>query len=912
MEIETAKQVLEPTECKRDFSEIPLINLSLSLGAGIFLENYFNLGFWLWFSCALSTLLILLIFIRKSYSALFLTIAFTCAGAALYDAEKDSISESRLCKLYDQGIFKSGDPIELQGILLRHEKTPDGVFLGVEARKAIYKQKEHEVSGFVRLFLPLQTKEAIDAYRELALDYGTYLKISCNLKREDRFRNPGVTPSREILDNKGIDATATIKSPLLIEKTEDKKTWNPLFPVFKARDWMIDQFLEIFSSETASIMIASLLGNDNFLDESIEEAFLAGGIFHLLVISGLQVTFIGGLSILFLKLFTKNKFLQFLLPTLFVWAYTFAVGIQEKPVVRASLMITVILFGKLLFRGTSLLNLLGASTLILLVLKPTDLFDPSFQLTSLCVAAIAATSLPLLEKLKRIGQWKPSEETPAPPICSEFTRLFCESLYWSEEKWKAEQAQNVWSCNLIKAKLSKKLENLHLQTTLRFLFEIFVVSTIIQFWILPLSVTYFNRISVIGFFLNLWTGVLMSVQSLTAVVSVLFYQISQNLSAPFILITEILNKVILLAANLFVEQDLASLRVPNYSGLMSLIYFIYFIPLSAISCLIYAWDPFENKSENQSSFLSILNRNKSSVITSFILLMLVIVFHPFIKPKPDNLLHVEFLDVGQGDSIFIKAPTGETFLIDGGGKPDFKRISSKNQVTESHPQSIGETVVSKFLWQKGYSEIDFLILTHVDLDHIQGLINVARNFRIKTAFFGKLQLDNKEFLALYRKLEKQNTKICMLSRGDLLSIGDLKILTLNPEDTESSSDNNSSLVLRISYKDTTFLLTGDIEKEAETEMLQFPTLLSADVIKVPHHGSKTSSTEAFIKSVKAKYAVISVGKDSPFQHPDKNVVERWKKYGAKVLTTGDNGTIQFISDGKNIELKTFSQNALFR
>jgi competence protein ComEC len=904
----------------KTLSENPLLWLSLSLAFGILLESYLGLGFWIWFISSLLSSLVLLLLINTKYASLILMIAFSLAGATLYNAEKSSIPENRLRRLYDEGTFKSGDPIEIEGILVRREKAFDGVFIGLEAKRAIYKQESREVSGFIRLFLPLQTQEAIEDYQNLALEYGTYLRVFCRLKRDDNFRNPGVTPSRKILDSKGVDATATIKSPLLIEK-EDEKTWNPVFTVFKAREWMIEQFLEIFSIKTAGIMIASLLGNDNFLEKGVEKAFLEGGTFHLLVISGLQVTFIGGLVIFLLKLLTKNRILQFLLPTLFIWLYALAVGIYEKPVVRASLMLTIILFGKLIFRETSLLNLLSASTLILLVLTPSDLFDPSFQLTSLCVMAIASTSVPLLEKMRKIGQWKPSEETPAPPNCSASTCLLCESLYWSEEKWQIEQAQNVWSCRLLKAEIAKKLEKAYLQKFLRFLFEIFVVSIAIQIWLLPLFVFYFHRISFVGLFLNLWTGTLMSIESLTAIISVILYQISHALAMPFILLTEVLNQVILLPTDWFIKRDFSSIRLPHYSGLMSLVYFAYFIPIISLSYLIYTWNPFENKMKNEKLSQSMAGKRKLLIASLACLSVLVfmIIFHPFNRPQADNLLYVEFLDVGQGDSIFMKMPTGETFLIDGGGRPNLKKISPDGEIIEPNIQGIGETVVSRFLWQKGYSEIDFLVSTHADTDHIQGLTDVAKNFRIKTAFFGRMQFDNEEFSQLYEILKKQKARIYSLSKGDLLNFGDVKVLVLHPDETTDFvekesvvSNNNYSLVFRVTYKNIAFLLTSDIEKEAEAELLRFPEILSANVVKVPHHGSKTSSTEDFIKATKAEYAVISVGEDSPFEHPDEDVVERWKKQGAKVLVTGDNGAIQFISDGKNLEIRTFTQTVSFR
>jgi len=129
---------------------------------------------------------------------------------------------------------------------------------------------------------------------------------------------------------------------------------------------------------------------------------------------------------------------------------------------------------------------------------------------------------------------------------------------------------------------------------------------------------------------------------------------------------------------------------------------------------------------------------------------------------------------------------------------------------------------------------------------------------------------------------------------------------------QAASDNNHSIVLRVRYGEAEFLLTGDIEKEAESALLNAPEFLQADVVKVAHHGSPTSSTAEFINAAKAKLAVISVGRESPFNHPHKEVVERWKLAGAKVLTTGENGTISVSTDGRNLQLKTFIQEAVFR
>ncbi|MEK7723985.1 MAG: ComEC/Rec2 family competence protein [Acidobacteriota bacterium] len=184
--------------------------------------------------------------------------------------------------------------------------------------------------------------------------------------------------------------------------------------VAERRQNLILEFKKHFSVSTAGVLIASLLGNKYHLDKTTSESFREGGTFHILVISGLQITFIGGLAILFLRQFTRNKFWQFLLATVFLWAYTLAVG-ADSPVTRAAIMFTVWYFAYVVFRQANLLNTLAISALCLLIWKPSDVFNQSFQLTFMCVFSIVAMAVQLIERLNKIGSWHPTTENPIPP-----------------------------------------------------------------------------------------------------------------------------------------------------------------------------------------------------------------------------------------------------------------------------------------------------------------------------------------------------------------------------------------------------------------------------------------------------------------------------------------------------------------
>jgi len=258
-------------------------------------------------------------------------------------------------------------------------------------------------------------------------------------------------------------------------------------------------------------------------------------------------------------------------------------------------------------------------------------------------------------------------------------------------------------------------------------------------------------------------------------------------------------------------------------------------------------------------------------------------------------LRVDFLDVGQGDSALVTMPDGTTLLVDGGGNPN------------DAGRKIGETVVSEYLWWRGLSQIDYVLATHADADHIDGLNDVLKNFSVRAALIARRPSDDPEFRKFAQTLTDTGTNSETIQAGDMIRFGDVEVNVLWPPTGGDSSTNNDSIALRIQFGERSILLTGDIEQAAERSLLASQQQLHADVVKVPHHGSKTSSTEAFVLATKPTLAIISVGRNSRFGHPHKDVVERWHSNGATVLTTGDCGTITVTTDGHDLSLKTFLQ-----
>ena len=903
-----------------NFTLYPLTWLAVCFASGILSANFTRFDWEIYFAACLIFAALAAIFRKHKSVLIFISIAFVTAGGLHFQIENQPLAETRIKKNYDEQRIKSGDPIQIQGVLRAEpELAAGGFFLILQTEKAIYKNSEREVSGKVRLFALMPNQQTENEYERLDLNYGSRIRVACHLRRDDDFINPGVVSRTELLDQKQIDATAIIKSPLLVEKIEDLPTFPPLRWIYQRRQNLIVDFRDNFSGSASGVLIASLLGNSHFLDKHTAEVFRAGGTFHVLVISGLHITFIGGLTLLLVQFFTNRRLWQFFIAVTFLWAYSLAVG-ADVPVVRAAIMFTILLFSQAIYRSGTLLNSLGFCALILLVWRPSDVFTASFQLTFASVGAIVAIAFPLIEKLRAIGGWMPSAQTPFPPRVPVWLKRFCETLYWRQIVWEREQSRQLWTTNLFKSPYLKWLAATNLQTFSGYIFEALLVSLIMQICLLPLATVYFHRFSVLSVFLNLWVGIIIALESFAALFAVFLSNVNETIAVPVIKTTEILNWLLIAVPNFFTDNAWANLRLPVYSGALKSIYILYFVPLILLTLALNRWKLFAPFSKSRTKEPTFNNPKFLRYLGALQLaLFALIVFHPFSSPKNDGRLHIDFLDVGQGDAALITLPNGETLLVDGGGKTNFNRI---NTGTEAEPEffepdarSIGEAVVSEFLWERGYSQIDYILATHADADHIQGLSDAAKNFRVKAAIFGGTPANDAEFAELYSILQNREIEMVTLSRGDALAFGDVKIEILNPprdDLPDAASDNNRSLVMRVVYGERKFLLTGDIEKETEKELLIAPEFLRADVVKVAHHGSRTSSTQEFIGAAKAKLAVISVGRDSPYGHPHEEVVGRWKSAGAKILTTGENGTIFISTDGRDLQLKTFKREKVYR
>jgi competence protein ComEC len=490
--------------------------------------------------------------------------------------------------------------------------------------------------------------------------------------------------------------------------------------------------------------------------------------------------------------------------------------------------------------------------------------------------------------------------------------VFSEALFWSDRDWRAEMAASNISYRLFKTPLAAKLEQWQVQRFLRFAVMAVVVSASLQLGIAPLMVVYFHRLSFASLFLNIFVGGLMATLAFVALAGVLVSHISSWLAWPLIMMAEKVNWLMTHLVDPFSRLGIASIRLPHYSGWPRVVYWLYYLPLAFLIFALARWNPLRPISITKGASRTLSPRELRFAAASFIAILTVIVWHPFSAARPDGRLHVDFLDVGQGDSALVTMPDGTTLMIDGGGRPNLNRGDpdggDADEPFQRDTRSIGEGVVSEFLWARGLDRVDYLLPTHADADHIDGLNDVARNFKIRSAMVARTPPDDPEYERFAATMKAAGVAVEKIGAGDLLRFGNVTAEVLWPPpsgDVNRPSGNNDGLVVRIRFGDKALLFTADIEKQAEVAVLKEGVDLRSDIVKVAHHGSKTSSTPAFVAAAHPSLAVISVGRTSIFGHPHKEVVERWRASGAEVLTTGQSGTITITTEGKQLEVRTF-------
>ncbi len=297
-------------------------------------------------------------------------------------------------------------------------------------------------------------------------------------------------------------------------------------------------------------------------------------------------------------------------------------------------------------------------------------------------------------------------------------------------------------------------------------------------------------------------------------------------------------------------------------------------------------------------------KNFVYLILNFLFLLNILAWLAVYDLNKPQLLEVNFFDVGQGEAIFIETPSRHQILIDGG---------PSSVVLEKLAESLP-------FWDR---TIDLIILTHPEHDHLAGLIEVLKRYKVENILWTGVVRDTAEYKEWVKLIKNEGAEIKIAQAGQKINLSTYEVDRYmevlypfeNLEGQEFKNSNNTSIVAKLifgtppthhppaSRAPTSFLFTGDAYKSVEKKLMDKKTDLASDVLKVGHHGSKTSNSEAFIKHVSPEIAVISVGKDNPYHHPHQETLDTLEKYGIKILRTDKNGDIKIISNGINLIMR---------
>jgi competence protein ComEC len=400
--------------------------------------------------------------------------------------------------------------------------------------------------------------------------------------------------------------------------------------------------------------------------------------------------------------------------------------------------------------------------------------------------------------------------------------------------------------------------------------EIFALSFTAQLGVLPIVAYFFNRVSFSGLILNV------AAIPLVALIMAIGY-----LFLPLSLLSSFLANILARSASSLIDVLLAISQLHDQTSLLAsrlptphlMTVFSYYIALGLLLL------PVKHK------------RTRLVASGCLILFLFVIVTYPF--PSYSKNLKLTFIDVGQGESILVEFPGTKKMLIDGGGVHD-------------DTFDIGENVVSPFLWKKGIKKIHYLVLTHPHPDHVNGLKAVARNFKIGEFWEGYSVLENETYAHFLDSLDSKVPRKRMF-REDKMSIKDVHIKLLHPPKGEpfvKRVHNDFSLVIVFSYGSNSFLLTGDIGKGVERRLVEAQILPKCQILKSPHHGSNSSSSQEFLKAVSPEIVIISVGRGNRYGLPNTDILARYSLNGAQVYRTDKHGAIEITATEQDFSVRT--------
>lgn len=754
-------------------------------------------------------------------------------------------------------IYNQNKEIHIKGIIQTNKKETEYMNqykIKLDHEKEIYyyiyvpksAEKIFKIGDFVEIIGEYQKPDTRRNYK--GFDYSNYLKtikIYGSIKVE----------KTEILDNsaKNNNGQHNKNNIINVKSIVRKIQENIINFNYNIKEKIESRTFELFPEKIANIFLGMMLGKTEGIEEDTLESFRISNISHVLAVSGMHMTYLILGSKLLLKNIIGIKYTKII--SIFIIIFYMNLTGYTPSIIRAGIMSIISILGFILNKKPDIFTNISIAILFNLIDNPYSIGNIGLQLSYGGTIGIIL-----------------------------FNRTISEFLNKKETKH------------------SKYIE--YITTRIK---EILAVTMSAQIILIPICLFHFNTLGIYFIITNLFVSIVIEPIGLIGFLLILMILFNVFFQEVIAYIISVLTYILLDFTQLIEKLPLAKIYISTPSIIFIIFFYVSIIIIKNIFFCYYK----KNLNNTQKRIRNIiavikykyrekLKRKKFlKVVIGIAIFCILVIKVVYIPP-----LRVFFIDVGQGDSTLIITPKNKTILIDGGGK-----INKEGEV--------GTKTLLPYLLDRGITKIDLAIISHFDADHVDGVLTVIQEIDVKNIIIGK-QFEKSENYEKFIKIvneKKININIVeAMQKIDIEKNVYIDILWPSSKNviTENSLNNNS-LVLKIVYKNFSILFTGDIEKVAEENILKYYSnnidKIKATILKVAHHGSKTSSIMEFLQAVKPKIALIGVGKDNSFGHPNKEVLDRIEGLRCKIFRTDENGEIAF-KIFKNEEIKLITQNPL--
>ncbi|MGE0864371.1 MAG: ComEC/Rec2 family competence protein [Vicinamibacterales bacterium] len=698
---------------------------------------------------------------------------------------------------------------------------------------------------------------------------GRRIKAPALLRRPARYMNTGVPDQERLLARRGLSLVGSIKSAALVEVVK-RGHWfdESAASVRAAVRQAMARHVAVRDPQSSAVATAILIGDRGALDADVERRLQEAGTYHVIAISGGNIAILAGLILAVLWwLGIRDGWAAGAAVALLVW-YAFVAG-GGPSVTRATLMAAIYLSLRMIDQRTAPSHAMALTAATVLLVTPLSIADVGFWLTFGATAAIIVGTASVGVGTASAGGGNPSGLHVAISATGGGNPSGLPV---------AVRASGGGNPFVSAEARSAKVEGLPVDRLLRMVSLLLMASACAEAALMPIGAFVFQRVTLAGLAVNLVAVPCMAIVQVASMATAALDAAGLNGLAHLAgLATHLAVRGLIDSAALVDFAPWLTWRVPSPSlGVMAAYYL----------CLVVA------------VILQDGREGRRALWSACFLFAWIAISPPTLaRTFGDGRLHLTVMDVGQGDALLVTLPNGRTLMVDAGG------VSLRGDF------DIGDRVLGPALRARGIVRLDYLAITHSDPDHIGGAASLVKDFTPREVWAGAFVANHEPTLAVQAMSERNRAAWRWLQKGDRLDLGGVELRVHHPPlpDWERQEvRNDDSLVIELRYGQVSMLLTGDIGREVEQALLPTLDLLPVVVLKSPHHGSGTSSSQAFIDAVKPDVVVISNGRGNPYGHPVPYVLERYRSAAARVFRTDHEGEIDVVTDGSSVETTTFT------